>query len=47
MTLSVGDGIEHRGLGLLSKPYAFQQGGIISILWLALIVFIMNYSERR
>ena len=34
------------GLGLLSKPYAFQQGGIISILWLALIVFIMNYSGK-
>lgn len=34
------------GLGLLSKPYAFQQGGILSILWLALIVFIMNYSGK-
>jgi len=34
------------GLGLLSKPYAFQQGGIISILWLALIVFVMNYSGK-
>lgn len=34
------------GLGLLSKPYAIQQGGILSILWLALICLCANYSGK-
>lgn len=34
------------GLGLLSKPYAVQQGGLVSILWLAIICLVANYSGK-
>eukprot|EP00940_MAST-03C_sp_MAST-3C-sp2_P000525 g525.t1 len=34
------------GLGLLSKPYAVMEGGLISIVYLAIICFVANYSGK-